>query len=139
MLWSSGNISKSIDKSNSTAIIRIGLAIVFISNALMPFLASDDYIDLVNHSFLVQLFHVNPQTFGMFTGLNDATVALLLILGWHTRYVGAYAFFWIIGVMTIYGIGHYLDVLEHIGFLSMSMYLLIATSKKKDNDLISIK
>ena len=126
--------TKLIIKNDPTIILRIGLALVFISNFLMPFLAPYDYADLVNHSFLGQIFHVNSQTFGIFTGINDAIVGSLLILGLCTRYVTAYACFWIVGVMTVYGTGRYLDVLEHVGFLSIAVYLLIVSNQSLIHD-----
>lgn len=116
-----------IRKNESLFILRIGLAVVFISNALMPFLALDDYTDLVNNSFLGNVFHVYVQTFGIFTGINDLVVACLLIIGKGVRYVAAYASAWIIGVICVFGTMHYLDVLEHVGFLSIAIYLLVAS------------
>ena len=116
-----------VSKNESYIILRIGLAVVFISNALMPFLASDDYADLVHNSFLGNILPVNTQTMGIFTAVNDILVACFLVIGKGIRYVAAYASAWIIGVMCVFGSQHYLDVLEHVGFLSIAVYLLIAS------------
>ena len=115
-----------LGKNESFFILRIGLAVVFISNALMPFLASDDYADLIHSSFLANILPVNVQTFGLFTAVNDLIVACLLVSGKGGKYVAAYASAWIIGVICVFGTHRYLDILEHIGFLSIAMYLLIA-------------
>lgn len=105
-------------------IIRYGLGLIFIANALVAFFAPTEFVDIIKNSFLVNLLPLNPGVFvGIIVGLNDIVVGLLLIVGFATRRVAIWATIWLIGVMIT--IGSPFDVLEHVGILFMSIALAI--------------
>lgn len=105
-------------------LIRIGLGIIFIANALVAFFAPAEFIELIKNSFIANLLPISPETFvGVVIGLNDAVVGLLLIGGFATRRVAIWATAWLVGVIVV--IGSPLDVLEHSGLLFMSAALAL--------------
>ncbi len=105
-------------------LIRLGLGIIFIANALAAFFAPAEFIDILKSSFLANLLPISPEAFvTIVIGLNDAIVGLLLISGIATRHVAIWATVWLIGVMVI--IGNPLNMLEHSGLLFMSAALVL--------------
>jgi len=105
-------------------IIRYGLGLIFIANALVAFFAPNDFIEIIKNSSIVNLLPVSPAIFvGIIIGFNDAIVGLLLIGGFATRRVAIWATIWLVGVMIT--IGSPFDILEHIGILFMSVALAI--------------
>lgn len=105
-------------------IIRYGLGLIFIANALVAFFAPNEFIEIIKNSFIANLFPISSETFvGIIIGFNDAIVGLLLISGFATRRVAIWATIWLIGVMIT--IGNPFDILEHIGILFMSVALAI--------------
>jgi hypothetical protein len=105
-------------------IVRIGLACVFLANSLTAFLAPSEFQDLVSQSFLAGLLPISAASFVVFIGFNDGLVALVLLTGWHTARVAAYASLWFVGVILVIGAVS-LDALEHLGFLAMSIALVM--------------
>ena len=109
----------------SSLILRIGLGCAFLSNSLEAFLSPDDFIKLLNGSFMIHLLPVNTTAFVHLIAFSDGIVSLLLVLGVYTEYVAAYAGFWLIGVMMTLGIHDYGDILEHIAFFSIAVHLML--------------
>jgi len=105
-------------KTNSIMILRFGLALVFIANSYVAFFHPDEFVALINNELLVK-----------FIGISDAAVAILLLLGVGLKYVSIYATLWILGVMAVIGIKEPVDFLEHFGFLSIAVFLLINYSR----------
>ncbi len=106
------------------SLIRYGLGIIFIANALAAFFAPDELIEIIKNSFVASLLPVSPRVFvGVVIGLNDSIVGLLLISGFATRRVALWATMWIVGVIII--IAKPLDMLEHSGLLFMSAALVL--------------
>jgi hypothetical protein len=103
-------------------IIRIGLACVFLANSLTAFLAPSEFQDLISGSFVAGLLPISVASFVTVVGLNDLTVALLLLSGWRTSRVATYATAWITGVVLVIGVIS-LDALEHLGFIAMAISL----------------
>lgn len=112
-------------KNYSSFFLRVGLACAFLSNSLQALLSPDEFINLLNNSFVIHLLPVNVPVFVHFIAFSDGMVFLLLILGIYTEYVAVYASLWLIGVMSTLGIHKYGDVLEHIAFFSIAIYLII--------------
>lgn len=112
-------------KEYSSFVLRIGLASAFIANSLQAFLAPDEFIKLLNGSFVIHFLPVSAATFVHFIGFSDGMISLLLILGVYTEYVAVYAGLWLIGVMATLGVHDYGDNLEHIAFFSIAVYLML--------------
>lgn len=116
-----GDMNKSL---NYNFLIRFGLGIIFLANALMAFFAPAEFIELINDSFIAYLLPISPEIFvPTVIGLNDSIVGLLLIYGVTIRRVAAWAAVWLIGVMIV--IGSPLDALEHSGLLFMALALIL--------------
>ncbi len=108
---------------NYNFLIRFGLGIIFIANALAAFFAPAEFIEVIENSFVANILPISPEVFvGIFIGFNDAIVGLLLISGFATRRVAIWATIWLVGVMIT--IGNPFDILEHIGLLFMSVALV---------------
>ena len=109
----------------SSLFLRIGLACAFLSNSLQAFLAPNEFNNMLNASFVIHFLPVGAAEFVHFIAFSDGMVFLLLILGVYTEYVALYAGLWLIGVMTTFGIHDYGDILEHIAFFSIAVYLVL--------------
>lgn len=108
---------------NYNFLIRFGLGIIFIANALAAFFAPAEFIEVIENSFVANILPISPEVFvGIFIGFNDAIVGLLLISGFATRRVAIWATIWLVGVMIT--IGNPFDILEHIRLLFMSVALV---------------
>ena len=109
---------------NYNFLIRFGLGIIFITNALVAFFAPTEFIELIKNSFITNLLPISPGKFVLIViGLNDSIVGLLLISGFATRRVAGWTMVWLVGVMVV--IGNPLDILEHSGLLFMSAALVL--------------
>lgn len=109
---------------NYNFLIRFGLGIVFLANALVAFFAPSEFIELIKNSFFVNILPISPEAFvPIVIGLNDSIVALLLITGIATRRVALWSILWLVGVMIV--IGSPFDVLEHSGLLFMALALVL--------------
>ncbi len=105
-------------------LIRFGLGVIFIANALTAFFAPVEFLELIKNSFAINLLPIRPELFvPIVIGINDSIVGLLLISGFATRRVAVWATVWLIGVMIV--IGNPLDVLEHSGLLFLSVALVL--------------
>jgi len=111
------------------AIIRIGLACVFLANSLTAFLTPSEFRDLVSNSFIAGVLPISVASFVTLVGFNDLTVAILLFSGWRTSRVATYAAAWITGVVFVIGVVS-LDALEHLGFISMAISLAIKCQRR---------
>lgn len=104
-------------------LIRFGLGVIFIANALMALFAPTEFIELIKNSFVVNILPIRPEIFvGIVIVLNDSLVGLFLLSGLATRRVAAWATLWLIGVMVV--ISSPFDALEHFGLLFMSVALI---------------
>lgn len=109
---------------NYNFLIRFGLGIIFIANALVAFFAPSEFIELIKNSFVASILPISPEAFApIVIGLNDSIVALLFITGIATRRVALWAMLWLVGVMVV--IGSPFDVLEHSGLLFMALALVL--------------
>lgn len=106
-------------------ILRVGLGCAFLANSLQAFFSPDEFIKMLNDSFVMHLLPVGAGTFVHFIAFSDGLVFVLLLLGIYTEYIAAYAGLWLIGVMSTIGIHDYGDILEHIAFFSIAVYLML--------------
>lgn len=109
----------------SAPIIRIGLGLVFLANSYAAFVAPDHLTEHISESFLANLLPINLDLLIKFIGISDFVVAALLLIGRWQVYVASYGALWLIGVMIVIGINEPTELLEHLGFLSMAIYLLL--------------
>lgn len=117
---------------NYNFLIRLGLGMIFIANALTALFAPAEFIELIEHSFVANLLPVSPEAFaGTVIVLNDALVGLLLISGFAARRIAIWAALWLIGVMIV--VGSFFDVLEHFGFLFMAAALIFGDTHVTKN------
>lgn len=112
----------------STLLIRVGLGLVFLANSYTAIFSPDDFSKLIGESFLANLLPVGIDIFVKFIGISDGLVAILLLIGKEQKYIAGYATLWIIGVLAVIGVKEPGDFLEHFGFLSMAVYLLVNSS-----------
>ena len=103
-------------------LIRFGLGVIFIANALTALLAPNEFVELIKNSFISNFLPISPEAFvRVIIGLNDLTVGLLFISGFAIRRVAIWAMIWLIGVMVV--IANPFDILEHAGLLFMAFAL----------------
>ncbi len=114
---------------NYLYVIRIGLALVFLANSLTAFFAPDEFRELVGASFISSLLPISAVTLVLIISINDLLVAILLVSNKLQKYVPLWAMLWLIGVMVV--IGEPLDVLEHLGFFSMALFLWLTASPNR--------
>lgn len=108
----------------SAALIRVGLACVFLANSITAFVAPAEFQELISNSFVGGLLPISAATFVLLIGINDLTVSILLFSGWKTSRVATYACAWLVGVIVVIG-AISLDALEHLGFLAMASSLAL--------------
>jgi len=105
-------------------LIRFGLGVIFIANALTAFFDPSGFVEIIKNSFAINLLPIRPELFvPIVIGINDSIVGLLLIFGFANRRVALWATIWLIGVMIV--IGNPFDILEHSGLLFMSAALIL--------------
>lgn len=103
-------------------LVRLGLGVIFIANALVALFAPTEFIEIISNSFLADLLPIPPEVFvPVVIGLNDSIVGLLFIGGFSTRRVAAWAAAWILGVTVI--VGGTFDVVEHLGLVFVALAL----------------
>ena len=86
--------------------LHVGLAGVFIVNALIAWLQPDDFVDLVRHSALAGLFPIEPgRWLAWAICLNDVLLGLLLVAtirrGRNRAVVLAWSGVWLLSVTVI--------------------------------------
>lgn len=114
--------------NRSILIIRFGLAAVFLANAYIAWFAPVEFQELLEQSFLADAFGGDfISMFVKLIGVSDSLVALLLLFGFKLKLVSLYASAWILGIIAVTRPVEPADVLEHLGFLSMAVYLWITS------------
>lgn len=118
-------------------ILRVGLALVFASNALIAIVAPGEFEEIIATSFIGSWLPVSLSVLIPFIAINDAVLAGLLLRGKWLKPVAVWAGIWIAGVTVISGLS--LDTLEEAGVLAMpaALYFLAArnqnpTAKRPD-------
>lgn len=116
-------------RNHSTIILRSGLALVFLAHFYIAIFNPDEFISLINNSFLPHAF-ISTELLVKLIAISDASVAILLLFGFGLKYVSAYATLWILGVLIVSGIKELPDFLEHFGFLSIAVFLFLDYNNK---------
>ena len=116
-------------QTNSIIILRVGLALVFLAHFYIALFNPNEFINLINSSFLPHAF-ISAELFVKFIAISDAVVAILLLLGFGLKYISAYASLWILGVIVVSGIEDPPDFFEHLGFLSIAVFLFLNYNNK---------
>jgi len=115
-------------RNHSTIILRCGLALIFLAHFYIAVFNPDEFVNLINGPFLPHAF-ISTALLVKLIALSDVVVAILLLFGFGLKYVSAYATLWIIGVMVVSGIKEFPDFLEHLGFLSIAVFLFLNSNK----------
>ncbi len=108
---------------NALTVLRIGLAAVFLANGLTAFFMPEEFSDLLSGSFVSLLIPLPIATMVFLIGVHDTLMCILMLCNVAKKYVFGWAIIWLIGVMIV--IAEPLDILEHVGFLTMAIALWI--------------
>lgn len=114
----------------SPYIIGVGLGLIFLANSYTAFFSPEEFIKLVGDSFL-KMLPLSADTIVKLIGVSDGLVGILLVLGLLRKYVAIYSVLWILGVIMVTGFAEVGGVLEHLGILSMPIYLFL-NNKRQD-------
>lgn len=115
---------------NPKIILRIGLALVFLANALTAWLTPNEFREILESSFVSGWLPFDTANLIPFIAVNDFLVASLLLLGKNLRFVLVWAGLWITGVLVV--IGSPTEILEESGPLAIvvALYFLLDESDK---------
>lgn len=128
-------MSKAVSHNNHNqiffpmSVIRIGLSLVFLANSLTAFLEPQEFIELIENSFIGDLLIGNTALYIYFIGINDLAVGIFLLLNKKMRLVPWWAALWIVGVIAM--IGKPLGIMEEAGFLAMAIALVFFSRSSK--------
>lgn len=115
-----------IKNQKTNLIIRVGLAAVFLANAYTAFFSPGEFVELIEGTFLGNVLSENLiSLFPKLIGVSDGLVALFLISAVKVKLVSFYAAAWILGVTLVTFFQGPAETLEHLGILSMAIYLFI--------------
>ncbi len=122
-----------MEKSHSREIqfIRIGLAAVFLANALTAIFNSGEFTELLEGSFVGAII---PAAIALkLIIVNDSLLAVLILLSrkWHWQ-IFAWAMVWIMIVLVV--LGKPIEILEESGFLFMALALFFHARKMRKNN-----
>lgn len=111
--------------------IRIGLAAVFLANALTAAFNPGEFIELIEQSSIGIII---PSAIALkIIVVNDSIMALLILFGWRwSRLIFSWAMVWI-GIV-ILALGNPLAILEESGFLFMALALFFHVQNYKSNN-----
>ncbi len=117
-----------MEKSHNREIlfIRIGLAAVFLANALTALFNPGEFIELIEGSFVGIII---PATIALkIIIINDSLLAMFILFArkWHWQ-IFAWAMVWI--VIVLLALGKPLAILEESGFLFMTLALFFHARK----------
>jgi len=117
-------------QTNSIIILRVGLALVFLAHFYIAVFNPDEFVNVINGSFLPHTFINDPDLLVKLIAISDVAVAVLLLFGFGLKYISAYASLWILGVIVVSGIEDPPDFFEHLGFLSIAVFLFLNYNNK---------
>ena len=109
----------------SLLVLRVGLACVFLANALTAWLSPDEFKGLIEGSFLTHLFPaISSSLFVTLILINDGLLSLIFLFNLKIiKPALIWASIYLVLVMLV--IWEPLDGLEHLGFLAMSVALYL--------------
>lgn len=114
----------------SVIILRVGLGLVFLSNALAAWFSPGEFKELVEGSFLIHLFpSINSSVFVTLILINDSLLALTFLFNLQfIKKALVWASIYLVIVMLV--IWEPLAGLEHMGFLAMAIALFLENNNK---------
>lgn len=95
------------------AIIKVGLGLVFLANALTAIFEPERFIELLDASFIGGIMPISASALTKLIAINDMIVAILLLVGRGGRRLYIGSALWIAGALVI--IGRPLGILEKQG------------------------
>ncbi len=111
---------------NTTRLLSIGLALIFLANGIGAFVAPENFRMLITHSFLYNRLLEFVPFYIVFIGYNDLALCFLLINRIMPREVAWWATVWILGVITVFltqgNVDGLLSALEHGAPLGIALY-----------------
>lgn len=115
-------------KNKSILLIQIGLAAVFLANALTAVFNPGEFTEIIEGSFLGALI---PSGIALtIIAINDALMTLLILFSKKGRqFIFGWAVIWI--VVVLIAIGEPLDMLEESAFLFMALALFFDSRNYK--------
>ncbi|MDE2399935.1 MAG: hypothetical protein KGL67_02935 [Patescibacteria group bacterium] len=115
-----------MSSKNSIIILRLGLGLVFLSQALMSWFYPQEFKDLIGSSFMFSFFHAIPSSvFLLLIFINDSLLALIILFNYQKLIKAALLWASIYLVLVMLVIWQPIDILEHFGFLSLAVVLYL--------------
>lgn len=118
-------------KNKPILLIQIGLAAVFLANALAAIFNPEEFIEIIENSFIGVLI---PSGIALtIIAVNDGLMTLLILFSrkWRQLILG-WAIIWI--AVVLFAIGEPLDILEESAFLFMALALFFEAKNYKLNN-----
>ncbi len=114
-------------------LFRLGLSSFFLINSLTAWFSPDEFLELLKSNSLVSAI-ASPQFWVYVIGINDALLFLFILLGLWRKGTALWAALWLLAVIYTTISGGTLELIEHIGVLSLIIYFAfrqpIAASKQ---------
>jgi len=108
------------------ALLRIGLGLIFLANALTAWFSPEEFKDLVSSSFLTQhLSFISSSAFLLIIGISDSLLALIFLFNIKAviKYALIWAVIWLVGVMLV--IWEPIGIIEHLGYFAIALGLFM--------------
>jgi len=109
--------------------IRIGLAVVFLANALTAIFNPGEFIELIEHSFIGIII---PSAIALkIIIINDSLLSIFILFcrKWHWQ-IFAWAMVWI--MIVLLALGNPINILEESGFFFMALALFFHARKMRE-------
>ena len=114
-------------KKNYLLLLRFGLAFAFLANSLVGFFNPSDFKEIVERSFFHGVLDLIPS-FIILIGVNDLVLSVLLFTHLVPKVIYKWATAWLVVVIVViatsggWGI---VDGMEHLGFVSIALVLML--------------
>ncbi len=118
----------SISPIVSSLLFRIGLSSFFLLSSLVAWFSPGEFLELLEANLLASAI-ATPQFWVYVIVINDALLFLLILFGHWRKFVAAWAALWMIAVMYITISEGSMELIEHIGVLSLIIYYYFAFQK----------
>lgn len=120
-------------KFNLTYVVSFGLGCAFLASALRNYFYQESFNKLIESSFFSGIFSNIPYL--LYLALfNDFLIANFLMLGIFQKIAAWWAMLWLIVIIlihiSVFSFANLIDVIEYIGLLSMTIFLLIKSRKQ---------
>src|SRR5260221_4123575 len=116
---------------NPSKILTIGLGFTFLANAIGALFEPATFQAIIEHSLIYHNFLSWNPLFVYFIVINDLIIAFCLINDIKVGEISAWAFFWLIGVITVFlsqgTLDGVLTAIEHGAPMGIALYIAIHT------------